>query len=212
LTVHAAEADTGAGVDRAVEDRDWWLAVHDHGDQRAFEQLYLRYCTPLARFVLRHTPLATEDAAKDVVHETFARLWLARADIDITGTVRAYLYRAVRNRALTTRRGDGRAERHAARLAALGEVVAMGARPLDPGQALEHRERAIAIGAALDQLSPRRRQVAEMRWMDQLGPGEIAEILGISSTTVSNLLTSARNSVKKALFAAYPTAGDRRPS
>ena len=67
-------------------------------DERAFEQLFKRYYTPLCRYA--YTLLEEKTASEEVVQEVFYRIWLTRSKIEIRNTVASYLLRAVKNQSI----------------------------------------------------------------------------------------------------------------
>ncbi|MEP6494882.1 MAG: sigma-70 family RNA polymerase sigma factor [bacterium] len=72
------------------------------GDDVAFESLFRAHYAELCRFAYQY--VRSSEAAEDLVQDVFAGLWAARETVTVTTSVRAYLYAAVRNRAINTRR------------------------------------------------------------------------------------------------------------
>ncbi|RZK27816.1 MAG: hypothetical protein EOO63_12615, partial [Hymenobacter sp.] len=75
------------------------LAALGQGHEAAFEVLFGRYYQGLRRYASTLLRFPT-DAAEDVVAEVFCSLWDARTRLVVTGSVAAYLYTAVKHRAL----------------------------------------------------------------------------------------------------------------
>lgn len=69
-----------------------------NGEERAFEKLYFEFYYPLCRFAFRM--LRSGDLARDAVQEVFCRVWNERETLDLKYSVKAYLYRSVRNQAI----------------------------------------------------------------------------------------------------------------
>ena len=63
-----------------------------------FERLFKEYFKPLVNFANKF--LNDIDAAKEIVHDAFVRLWERRAEIDVNKSVKSYIYRSVQNRCL----------------------------------------------------------------------------------------------------------------
>lgn len=72
----------------------------------AFDLLYETHFVPLWRLARQLT--RSDATAKDVAQDVFVSLWTNRQKWHVDGSVRAYLYRAVRNRALNAIRDGGR--------------------------------------------------------------------------------------------------------
>jgi RNA polymerase sigma-70 factor (ECF subfamily) len=156
-------------------------------DPEALRMLFERYADRLTAFATRLIPAG---AAEDVVQDAFILFWNRRAKIDPDRNVRALLYATVRTRALNARHRDIREAHWRASAAAIGETPAMSSlAPVD--SPIEQDELSRALAAAFAELPPRARQTAILRWHDQLGRAEIAEIMGVSIPTVNNQLTHA---------------------
>lgn len=182
-----------------------WARVRQ-GDEEAFKSLVLALGSPLQGYARRFLP--SRDTAEDVVQDVFAHVWEQRQVLVVGGTVRGYLYAAVRNRALNERK---RAQAEATRLAvASAETVRDGGEQSRadsaPDAQLYREEVAARVMAALDTLPPRAREVALLRWRDGLGRSEIAAVMGIAVPTVNNQLTLAARIVRNLLADLRPSA------
>ena len=147
------------------------------GDVRALEELFRQQYEPLCRFAERY--LRDRAASEDLVQDLFAALWARRARLDLRGSLRAYLFASVRNRALNVRK-HLLVEHDWERDEAAPEVRVLHPTPRRPDELLDERERAARVRAAVAQLPERCRLVMQLRWQEQLGYSEIASILGIS--------------------------------
>lgn len=78
-------------------DNDLFLKIKDD-DQTAFEVIFLRYYTKLCSYA--NTILASKDTSEEVVQELFVKLWENRKNIEITASLKAYLYRTAHNQCL----------------------------------------------------------------------------------------------------------------
>jgi RNA polymerase sigma-70 factor (ECF subfamily) len=149
------------------------------GDALAFETAFRLHYARLCDFA--NTIVRAPDIAEEVVQDVFANLWRNRSRLSINSTLRAYLYAAVRNRALNHQR------RAAPELALDAQPERPAAEP-GPHAALESAELRARVRAAIQSLPPRNREVLELRWMHGLTHKEIAESLGISLKGVENHL------------------------
>jgi len=147
------------------------------GDVRALEELFRQQYEPLCRFAERY--LRDRAASEDLVQDLFAALWARRTRLDLRGSLRAYLFASVRNRALNVRK-HLLVEHDWERDEAAPEVRVLHPTPRRPDELLDERERAARVRAAVAQLPERCRLVMQLRWQEQLGYSEIASILGIS--------------------------------
>jgi RNA polymerase sigma-70 factor (ECF subfamily) len=74
------------------------------GDAFAFERCFRAMHGPLVAFTARY--VGDRARAEEVVQELFLALWRDRETLVVSGSFRAYLYSAARNRALNVRRRD----------------------------------------------------------------------------------------------------------
>ncbi len=155
------------------------------GDVGAFEQLFRATYSSLCAFAHRYLDDAPH--AEDLVQDLFAELWSSRSRWEVRGSVRAYLFSAVRNRALNARKRE-RVERDWAHDEAIADVRSLHPFPASPAELLDLAETEAAIDAALDALPERCRITMTLRWRDQLSHAEIAEVMGISTKGVEHQL------------------------
>lgn len=167
------------------------------GDRDAFEALFRAHYPDLCRFAASR--VGSPDAAEDVVQEVFFRVWSRRAEWEVTGSVRAYLYGAVCNRALnlleqreTHRRGHERAGRE-------GSAPGMGEAQPAADERLQAEESAAEVRRAVAALPERAREVVTLRWQHGLRYAEIAGIMGISVKGVENQLARSLRALREHL-------------
>jgi RNA polymerase sigma-70 factor (ECF subfamily) len=159
------------------------LARLKAGDQDAFEAIFRAHYAHLvviARGML-HDRAAAEDAAQDVMLE----LWRRRGDLSVHESLRAYLLRATRNRALNQIRHANVQRRAAPHLTGDDAADAIGTSEL---LADELRD---AIRLAIAELPRGCREVFEMSRSGGLRYAEIASALGISVKTVESQMGKA---------------------
>ena len=141
-----------------------------------FEKEYRLLHLPLCMYALRLT--GDVDMAGDIVEEAFARVWeMVRAG-EGPDNLKAYLYTAVRNKALTSLKECGRFE-------AMPETYEVSEDDVDTS------ERDARLWKALDSLPEKCRRVFLLSKRDSLTNAEVAEELGISVKTVENQITRA---------------------
>jgi len=136
------------------------------------------------------------DPAKDVVQDTFIRVWTKREEWSSGGSVSAYLYRIVRNLSLNARRDRSTARRHDD---LCGVTRAREDPPRRPDEALEAASLRAEVEAAIEALPERRREVFVLSRFHGLTHREIAETMEISPQTVSNQMTAALAELRRTL-------------
>jgi RNA polymerase sigma-70 factor (ECF subfamily) len=165
------------------------------GDAAAFRSLFDATWTPLVEYAMRHVHV--RETAIDVVQDVFARLWERHASLHMHGSVRGYLYGAIRKRAGSVWAHEHVVARSEHRM--VGEAVAMGEAPVPGDEALINAEERRALRDALRTLPPRTREVMLLRWYDGLSYDEIATALGIRPATVNVHLTRAMQALRAQL-------------
>jgi RNA polymerase sigma-70 factor (ECF subfamily) len=185
----------GAAPPVAVDEQEWLQRIRA-GDTSVFEQLMRQYYAGLSDFALGY--VGTRVGAEEVVQDVFSTLWERRAAWRVRGTLRAYLFGAVRNRALNALRQERADERRSARAAA--EPVAPGlGYPCDPDDVARTEARALGLELAIADLPRAQRAAVELRWQHGLSYAEIAAALGVSAKTVENHLARALAALRRAL-------------
>lgn len=163
------------------------------GDQAAFDTMFRAHYAQLVMFAngLLRDRAAAEDVAQDVMLE----LWRRRSDLQIQESLRAYLLRATRNRALNQLRHGKVRKRAEPQLATDEAIGAAGA------SRVVADELRTALTAAVAELPPACRQVFELSRSQGLRYAEIATTLGISVKTVESQMGKALRHLRERLEA-----------
>jgi len=161
------------------------------GDERAYETVFRGWYPALVRVAT--ALLHDQDAAEEVAQDVMVQFWQRRHVIETGMPLKAYLLRAVRNRALNHLR-HLRVRREAE-----PEVAATYEAPLGADQPIVASELADAIKVAVAELSPRCREVFELSRVDGLKYAEIAEALEISEKTVEAQMGKALKILRERL-------------
>ena len=151
------------------------------GDEDAFCELYAAYKGRLMRF------LKSREHAEDVFQDAFTVIWQSRRFINPDASFSSYLYTIVRNRVLNQLRdldNQNKLKEH---------VLAQAVDYTDEILANDLRQ---LILRALQQLTPRQREIFEMSREQQMSHKEIAETLGISVNTVQESISLSLKSLR----------------
>jgi RNA polymerase sigma-70 factor (ECF subfamily) len=182
----------------ATDERDLVAAIRN-GDTAAFEALFREYFAPLAAHAmgLIRSPLDAEAIAQDVL----VRIWDRRDHWEVRGSLRGYLYAAVRNRALDDlKRGRAAVCRIDAAAREGGTPgLAEDAAGREADRAVRARDLEAALAVAIERLPERCRQAYLLRWQHGLTRSEAAAALGISVKAVEAQMTRALKSLREAL-------------
>lgn len=164
-----------------------------NGDREAFEHLFRQYYEVLCRFALDYVdPLRV---AEDLVQDVFFELWKGRNTLEVECSLKAYLYAAVRHRALKHLRRKQTRNRWAEN-GDLEKSVPTRV-PDRPEEALEHEEQKREVKQAIEALPKRRRRIFILSRRNDLTYSEIASALDISIKTVETQMSRALKFLRK---------------
>jgi RNA polymerase sigma-70 factor (ECF subfamily) len=159
------------------------------GDEGAFAELVARYA-PRLRYFLRKL-LGDHHAAEDALQETWLDVVRSLPRLADAGAFAAWLYRIARDRAFRRLRRSARA------VAPLdGDGPACEASGDGP---LLSAERAEAVHAALDRLSPEHREALVLRFLEGMSYEDMARVVGCPPGTVRSRLHYAKAALRHAL-------------
>jgi RNA polymerase sigma-70 factor (ECF subfamily) len=207
----APETDGGEGEDAAL------VARLRRGDEAAFRSLVERHHSAMVRVAMAHVP--SRAVAEEVVQETWLGVVRGLDRFEGRSSLKTWIFRIVVNRAKTR----GVSER---RCVAFSDLPAHGDEEagVDPERfvgeghpgaghwvsqprpfgdltangvlSAELRSR---IGAAIDALAPRQRQVITLRDVEGWSSAEVCAALGLTEANQRVLLHRARSSVRASL-------------
>jgi RNA polymerase sigma-70 factor (ECF subfamily) len=164
------------------------------GDQAAFLELYERHRSPVFRFAYRF--LGSVELAEDVTHDCFLNLMRKPENFNPErGSLRTYLYGAVRNQALK----HFRLSRREAALEDIEDEPLSPVRHQPLGQILDE-ELGSKVREAIIDLPALQREALVLFEYEGLSLSEIAGIVGTDIGAVKARLYRARQRVKNALL------------
>lgn len=138
--------------------------------------------------------LKDADLADEIVQEVFFKLWEKRKEVQIQGSLKSYLFRAVHNQCLNVFKHQKVRENYKTEVESRKEELAWDAS--DSMVALDLKEK-IMEGIAL--LPPQCARIFRMNRLEGYKYREIAEQLGISQKTVEAQMTKAIRRMKEHL-------------
>jgi RNA polymerase sigma-70 factor (ECF subfamily) len=176
-----------------MEDDAAAVAELRRGDHAAFSRLIHRYHPELYAFAMRR--LGAPDDVDDLLQDVFLAVWRQRERLAPDSSLRAYLYRAVRNGILNRRRDAGRA---AQLLSETADVAGVTDAEADVSEMMEHTELRRAVDRAIAQLPDRCREVWILCRERELSYAEASAVLGIAIGTVGAQMARAFRVVRAA--------------
>ena len=177
-----ARADSTPNSSRDDAEERAFVARVRVGDRIAFEQIYRTYYRALVGFVYAY--LRSEAQAEEEVQELFLAVWCHRDQWEPRTTVRAYLFKAARNRALNYLKHEGVVNAVHDDAAIENRTLAMGEAPATQDERFDASDLAAAAQGAIERLPPRCRLAFTLCRSQQLSYAETAQVMGISEHTV----------------------------
>jgi RNA polymerase sigma-70 factor (ECF subfamily) len=163
------------------------------GDLGAFEALVRAHQAPVWRFLCHF--LGDPDLAEDVAQETFLRLYRRLPTYEGRARFSTWLFQIARNAAIDAVRGQARRDR------LVSSIPPPPASTPGPAGATELR-------AAIDSLSPKRRDALMAVEVQGLTYAEAADLLGVPEGTVKSRVHLARGQLTTWLFQDDDAADD----
>ena len=165
------------------------LAASARRDQRAFALLIERHFALVYRVVWRQ--MNGHADAEDVAQEAFLRLWRDPGQVREAGALKGWLLRVASNLVMD------RFRKAPAEMLGDDDVFVDGRDNAE--EALERREAAAVIDAAIAQLPERQRLALTLVHFEHLSQAAAAAILEVSIEALESLLARARRTLKERL-------------
>lgn len=153
-------------------------------NEAAFEEVFKTHYKHLHAYAI--SLLKDEMQAEESVQQVFFRMWDRAENLQIAGSVAAYLYRAVHNECLNYLKHQKVKASHQLHVA-----YSMKQQTDQPGKNMAGKELESRIREALNELPEQCRTVFQLSRFEELKYREIADKLNISVKTVENQMGKA---------------------
>jgi len=169
---------------QAEQDAAFLQKLKDDNEEKFMEHLFRTYYTPLCKAVYNIT--RDTDAAEDIVQDVFMKVWKKKDQLDLSQSVRAYLFRSSVNTALNylekNRRNTSMDHTEADSLRFSANTTE---------NELGYREVSQRIDLVMEKLPPKCRTVFALSRYEELSYAQIAEQLGVSVKAVEKHMGKA---------------------
>ncbi|REL32842.1 RNA polymerase sigma-70 factor [Rhodohalobacter sp. SW132] len=181
----------------AYENEQRWIEMIREGDEYAFELLFKEYYEQLTRFSWRF--VKCKAVAEGLVQDIFSDLWENRGNMELTGCIRPYLYKVVKNHSLNYIKHQEVQNKYDPLWMDQKEVPMI-------KYGKEKREEQIreAIKQAVEKLPERSRMTYKLHRHDGLTYKEIAEVMDVSVKTVESQMTRTLKLLREQLAHLLP--------
>lgn len=162
------------------------------GDENAFTELYTKYSAMVYAKILRLTKC--EETAKEILQELFLKIWEKRNQIDPAKPFSAYLFQIAQNLMYDH-------FRKVARDKVLSDNLVISAALFHnlPEDNQIYHERLQWLESAIEQLPTMRKEVFKLCKIEGKSYVEIASLLEISPSTISDHIVKANRAIRKHL-------------
>lgn len=191
--------DSSIATVHAIEEKQWVRQVREANCQASFEQIFRTYYKRLHGFAFGY--VERKECAEDIVQTVFLRIWANKDTWNPPGTLKHYLFAAVRNEALNKLRHQ-KIELDAEEDVFHTFKNLKSRVYIEDDTEVEELRKAIQHG--IDQLPPRSRQIYLLNRRSGLTYREIADFLDISINTVSTQMGRTLKSLRKNLIDFIP--------
>lgn len=179
-------------------DQELTLLLKD-GDEPAFVELYNRYKLRILGNLIKL--LRSEDLALELSQDLFLKIWDTRKQLDPEKSFRSYIFRISENMVMDFFRRAARDKKlQAQMMVAQSELYSHIEENIIQAQESKRFEQAIAL------LPPQRKQVFTLCKLEGKSYQEVSELLGISTSTVSDHLLKATRFLKAKMNTSSPLA------
>lgn len=170
------------------------LAIEHH---RYFACIVDRYSIKLQRYIMRISDVSTEEA-EDILQETYINAYKYLQSFDSSLSFSSWIYRIAHNQVISQfRKRQARPQGHAVELEP--EAFEQIASELNVIDDVEKSLLKDTIGAVLDDLPLKYKEVLVLRYLEDKSYTEIADILKKPEGTIATLLNRAKKQCKKKL-------------
>ena len=167
------------------------------GDEKAFAGLFNHYYPLIRPFVWKFTQSARD--TEEILQETFIKIWLHRTKITEINNIRAWVFTIASRECLYTLRKN----LHYRQKMAILQRDSLAEVPEETPADLAHvAEISRIVQKAVNQMPVQRKRIYQMSRDEGMKPGEIAEALSLSVSTVKNVLTTSLKYIRDRLAAA----------
>jgi RNA polymerase sigma-70 factor (family 1) len=162
------------------------------GDTKAFEEIYRKYAASLTGFA--SSKLSSLEEARDLIHDLFVQFWTDRGKLQITTSLKSYLFAITRHRIIDHIRRNVVHEHYSIMIQTLSNESE---NRLERN--LEAKDLRGALEKMINNLPPRTRKIYQLSREENLTISSIAKLLNISDQTVKNQLSTALKYLRNSL-------------
>ncbi len=166
-------------------------------DEQAFDELFRTLYAQLVSYSFTYTK--DKETAVDITQQAFIKLWQKRMELDVDKSIKAYMYRIVRNLSLNHNR-DTAAVDYIFDFDNLHNGRHTADEPFADDESADTPARMKLLEQWISSLPERQKDALMLSKFDGLDHQEIAEIMEVSKNTVNNHIVAAIKNLKKRYY------------
>lgn len=166
------------------------------GDVKAFDQLYFHFAPILYNRIFKI--VKNPENVEEILQEVFLKIWNIREKLEVERGITTLVYRIADNLAIDYFRKACRDKAMQDELWASSVSFY-----LHTDQGLYEKEKSKILNEAIQLLPPKRKEILRLCNIENKSYSEVATLLGISVSTVSNQLVSAMKDIKNYIQSNY---------
>jgi RNA polymerase sigma factor (sigma-70 family) len=176
-----------------IKDDSTIWQLFKNGNKESFSFIYSRHMPNLYEYGMRM--LQNEELTRDAIHDLFVKLWQNRKTVGFTDNIKYYLITSFRNTIFTLKGIENRMP-----IVDLDEASGFS---LDFNLESEYirkeqlNELSKNLLEAMNQLSPRQKEVLYLRYFEELNYNEVAELMNISVKAAYKLSARALEALRE---------------
>jgi RNA polymerase sigma-70 factor (ECF subfamily) len=180
---------------RMAENDNQLLNKIKAGDYNAFGFLFNRYYGLLCNYALRF--VRDDFISEDIVQEVFVKIWESRAKLKIIGSVKSYLYIAVKNKSINKLQSEAVRQKYTS------NFFSYQSKEVSQTE-LEQEEFRNHLFNCIQKLPPRCHDVFTKSRFNEMKQEQIAQKMDISLKTVKAQIGKALRFIQSCLKIQYP--------
>lgn len=167
-----------------------WARRISSSDERAFKELFDATFEHYVRYAWRYTK--DKESAMDIVQEGFIKLWNYRNRLDPAQSLKTYIYRMIKHKALNYIRD------HQQDKVPLSNLELVDEQEFNPSEDLQTESPLnSALNKWIEELPKRQKEAFKLSRFEGLTHEEIAEVMEVSPRTVNNHIVAALNTLEE---------------
>jgi len=170
------------------------FSLLQRGNREAFTIIYQRYNKIL--YTLSYRYLMDAAMAEDAIQHVFVKIWEYHENLDVSLSLKNYLYTMTKNYILNQIRNNNNAIRHNYQMLQSGNVQIY---EQSLQEVMENEEKLKLFYEAINRLPEQKRMICLMKLEDKFSNQDIADKMNISINTVKTHYAQALKILKKYL-------------